>query len=212
MDDLEKHYLIESKLHELAQHGDATYIVRCPFVAVDAALAHYLSSVLAMEMDLFRSRREPQSSGSARFMLFRNDKIIGAITARALDLDTTKLSIELSAQANAMPPHDQAFLRGVLIWVLQRFVSWLAQEQQDLLPRALDLQQSPAAGPAPQRIAVRLPPQPDPVEGWLDKYDAERARGRRITLRQIADESGYSESLLKKRHAARKRGNQNEPK
>jgi hypothetical protein len=43
-----------------------------------------------------------------------------------------------------------------------------------------------------------------PIEAWLDWRISERAAGRRWTLEDIADESGYSVNVLKKRSAARR--------
>lgn len=54
----------------------------------------------------------------------------------------------------------------------------------------------------------RRPNPGDPIDRWLDWREKERKRGQRITLANLADESGYSLSTLKKHNADR---NQNEP-
>jgi hypothetical protein len=59
----------------------------------------------------------------------------------------------------------------------------------------------------PEKFApghVKPPQRGDSIDRWLDWRDAERRRRRRRTLEYIAEQSGFSLSMLKKASAARK--------
>jgi hypothetical protein len=188
---------------EYPQHFFAPY----PFAVTDAALRAFLDEY-GTEMK-FRARWFQTSAGSARHTITSRGGSLGEFHTRATADQTTYIRV---IAANPLPTYAP--------WLLAKFTFWVHTEILKL--RALEANQiapSPPGSPpqlpptAPKESSTNEPPDRDaPIHDWLDWRDAQKQRGRNISLPYIARQSRHPLSTLKKHSAARnQRGTKEEP-
>jgi len=166
-----------------------------PFIVTDATLQAFLAEQ-GRELR-FGSRWRQTSSGSAIYTLTTETKQrLGELAVRAIDDQETYIK---AITTSPLPDY--------LPWLLARFMWWIRDDLQGIQARATISPIPIRAAPAPLELAPQTaqPPQRgDPVDVWLDWRETERKRGRRLTLDQIVEESGWSKSTITKRSAERK--------
>lgn len=181
-----------------------------PFFIADAWLAYVFEAISEKRLQPAKisARRHQLSTGSARIDLFHNKTLIGrfdliAISDRRTLFDTYLMTKQDSFRAllsdvaerihaTLVVVAGEAQIENELVLALEE----LRSDVQSLIAAAADTLPPPATPQPPQRG--------DPVDAWLDWRDSERKRGHHLTLDQLAEQSDWSLSTLKKQSARRK--------
>jgi hypothetical protein len=178
--------------------------ISLPFFVADAWVEK-MSRSIAEEATtgLLAFRRHQLSTGSARIDVLIRKKTAGWFELFALSETQTILQTYVAIDQDNVRK-IMAFmaerLREALVLVASRairadttFASILADVRATLTAASETLPQEP-----------REPERGDSVDAWLDWRETKRKRGERLTLEDIAEQSGWSLSTIKKQSAQRK--------
>jgi len=115
-------------LREIAQTWPREYVIHVPFSGTDAALQVYLDMhPLGLEV-----QREQLTTGSVRYLLYREQTHYGALQARDVGVGLTHIAILIDPFVQALPSQAQEQVTGFLVAQLSNFANWLYVEQRNM--------------------------------------------------------------------------------